>query len=103
MVIEAFWGYDGRQDLEDIQVPVLVTHGPADQVVPIQVAREAVRQLPNAQFAAVENTGHASPVERPRSYNPLLDRLIAASQQPESWPLDIDSSLPPGFPAGDAA
>lgn len=101
MVIEALWGYDGRQGPGAIRVPALVAHGPADQVVPIEVARETAHLLPNGQFIAVEQTGHASPVERPGAYNWLVDRLIAASQRPESWPLDIGSSLPPGFPVGE--
>lgn len=36
-VTEAFWGYDGRGDMDRIDVPTLVIHGPADGVVPLEV------------------------------------------------------------------
>ncbi|MFC6989789.1 alpha/beta fold hydrolase [Haloplanus sp. GCM10025708] len=49
-VTEAFWGYDGRPDIERVDVPTLVIHGPADGIVPVDMARETVRRLPDSVF-----------------------------------------------------
>lgn len=77
-VTEAFWGYDGRSDLDCVTVPTLVIHGPADRIVPLSVARETATRLPNAVFCRLERTGHVAPVERPSTYNRFLTALIRA-------------------------
>ncbi|MCS3676278.1 pimeloyl-ACP methyl ester carboxylesterase [Salinibacter ruber] len=46
-VTEAFWGYDGRPDIDRVEVPALVIHGPADRIVPMEVARGTARRLPH--------------------------------------------------------
>lgn len=79
-VMEAFWGYDGRGDLDRVETPTLVLHGPADRVVPIEVARKTARRLPTAAFCHIERTGHMAMVERPTVYNRLLRALVRSIQ-----------------------
>lgn len=79
-VMNAFWGYDGRDSLGKIQCPVFVSHGPADRIVPIERARETAELLPEGQFFRMEKSGHAAPVERAEYYNQLLERLVTFSR-----------------------
>ncbi|WP_225336008.1 alpha/beta fold hydrolase [Halomicrobium urmianum] len=71
-VTEAFWGYDGRSDVDRVDVPTLVVHGPADGIVPVRVARETAGRLPDSVFCRVQRTGHVAMIERPSVYNSLL-------------------------------
>lgn len=89
-VTEAFWGYDGREDIDRISVPTMVIHGPADRIVPANVARETARRIPNGVFCSVERTGHIAMAERPAAYNRLLRQLIDVVQNGTS----LASSLP---------
>ena len=91
MVTEAFWDYDGRDGLDRIRCPVLVVHGPADGIVPIEVARETAEVLPNGEFYRLERTGHVAPVERPHAFNRLLEALIDAAQHPTDWPATLNA------------
>lgn len=71
-VTEAFWGYDGRDDICRVTCPTLVIHGPADGIVPIDVARQTADRISDSLFCRVERTGHIAMIERPAVYNNLL-------------------------------
>ena len=75
-VTEAFWGYDGRPDIDRVEVPALVIHGPADRIVPMEVARRTARRLPRGEFHSLDRSGHVATAERPAEYNRLLRRFI---------------------------
>lgn len=77
-VTGAFWGYDGRPDIDRVDAPTLVVHGPADGIVPIDVARGTAGRIPGAVFCRVERTGHVAMVERPAVYNGLLRAVFDA-------------------------
>lgn len=79
-VTDAFWGYDGRSDMDRIDVPTLVIHGPADGIVPLDVARETAARIPDSVFCRLERTGHVGMVERPAAYNRLLRALVETVQ-----------------------
>lgn len=76
-VTEAFWGYDGRADLDTVTCPALVVHSRADHVVPMEVARTTARLLPNAGFHILERAGHVTLAERPDEFAELMDSLLA--------------------------
>lgn len=61
------WHYrtDYRGQLHDLQVPTLLLHGTRDLVVPVQGARRAAAQMPNAQLQLVRRVGHWLPREAP--------------------------------------
>jgi pimeloyl-ACP methyl ester carboxylesterase len=75
-VTEAFWGYDGRRDINRAEAPALVIHGPADRIVPTDVARETACHLPNGAFHLIERAGHVAMAERPAEYSRLLRLFI---------------------------
>ena len=71
-VTDAFWGYDGRPDIDRIDSPTLVVHGPADAIVPLDVARNTATRIPDSVFCRLKRTGHIGMIERPATDNALL-------------------------------
>ncbi|ALC91650.1 hydrolase [Bacillus sp. FJAT-18017] len=53
------------QQLKEIKVPTLLIWGEEDRVVPVEVGKRLVRDLPDAQLITVEKTGHLITEERP--------------------------------------
>lgn len=53
------------QQLQDIHVPTLLIWGEEDRVVPVEVGRRLVSDLPDAQLITYEKTGHLITEERP--------------------------------------
>ncbi len=51
--------------LKKIKVPTLLIWGNEDRVVPVDVGKRLVRDLPDAQLITYENTGHLITEERP--------------------------------------
>lgn len=80
-VTEAFWGYDGRANVERIDVPTLVVHGPADGIVPMDVARATAGHIPGAVFCRLERAGHIGYIERPAAYIRLLRALVRSVEE----------------------
>jgi pimeloyl-ACP methyl ester carboxylesterase len=52
-------------DPRQIDVPTLILHGRADAIVPIQVSRELVELLPDAELLELEGSGHVPTMTRP--------------------------------------
>jgi len=50
-----------------IQVPVLLIWGVEDEVVPLNVALNFTRDLPNAQLVPLRRCGHIPPEEEPEA------------------------------------
>jgi len=71
-VTEGFWGYDGREDMSLVNCPALVIQGPADGIVPLEVARNTADRIPEGVFYRLERAGHIGMIERPAIYNSLL-------------------------------
>jgi pimeloyl-ACP methyl ester carboxylesterase len=60
----------------ELDVPTLLLWGEADRVVPIWVAEEMERRLPDARLEVLTECGHIPPEEKPReSLEILLDFL----------------------------
>jgi pimeloyl-ACP methyl ester carboxylesterase len=64
--------------LADIELPVLVTFGTEDALIPnrivhgrdtVALARQAVARLPDAQLVLVRDAGHMVQLERPDEWN----------------------------------
>ncbi|MFB6203526.1 MAG: alpha/beta fold hydrolase [Candidatus Nanohaloarchaea archaeon] len=75
-VRESFWGYDGREDLEEVDVPVLVIHGREDGIVPLEVAEKTVELLPEGRLEVLEDSGHVGFVEQPDLYSELVEDFL---------------------------
>jgi len=55
----ATWHTDFRADLPKIDVPVLVLHGTADHILPIEACGPRTHELiPGSEYAAIEGAGH---------------------------------------------
>ncbi|PGV52198.1 alpha/beta fold hydrolase [Bacillus sp. AFS037270] len=53
------------KQLQDIQVPTLLIWGEEDRVVPVEVGKQLVQDLPDAKLITYEKTGHLITEERP--------------------------------------
>lgn len=69
---------DLRPGLAGVQCPVLVLHGDADPVTPIDDAREIVAALPPqwVQFAAMQGVGHGAWRDDPEAALAVLRRFV---------------------------
>jgi pimeloyl-ACP methyl ester carboxylesterase len=56
-------GFGG--DLRDIDCPTALICGSEDARTPVAVHREMARQIPGAQLAIIEGSGHFTPLEEP--------------------------------------
>jgi pimeloyl-ACP methyl ester carboxylesterase len=61
--------------LKTIKTPCLLIWGSEDRVVPVKNGRRLQRDLPNAQFFAVERCGHLPQEERPDDVVSLIRRF----------------------------
>lgn len=93
-VSSAFWGYDGRETLDEIQAPSLVVYGEADRLIPREAAKTTADLLTDGVFFELAGAGHAAPLERPRAFNELIAALIEGANEPETWPATIEALRP---------
>jgi pimeloyl-ACP methyl ester carboxylesterase len=68
---------DSRKDLGAIRCPTLVLVGRQDQSTPLEVHVEIANGIPGAPLVIIEDCGHLSPVERPRTVSALLRYWLA--------------------------
>ncbi len=60
----------------ELEVPTLLLWGTADRIVPLWVAEELERRLPDARLEVIEECGHIPPEEKPQeSLGILMDFL----------------------------
>lgn len=63
---------DYRDRLREVDVPTLVVHGERDAGVPVDVARDAARALPDARLVVVPGAGHWVQRDRPEAVEPAV-------------------------------
>lgn len=57
--VDAFGKTDFREDCKKFDIPTLVVHGDADNIVPIEVSGEKAKDLiPNAEYKVIKNAPH---------------------------------------------
>jgi pimeloyl-ACP methyl ester carboxylesterase len=64
--------YDEGCEVERIEAPVLVIHGDADLIVPVENGRKLAARLPNARYVELAGRGHNLPLEEPDTFNELV-------------------------------
>ena len=74
-------GYDWRDTLRGLPVPTLVIHGEED-LVPVEIARDTVALLGNAQLALLPGAGHLPFWETPEPFFALVERFLDAPSSP---------------------
>lgn len=62
-------------------LPVLITHGAADRVMPAAGARAAADRLPHARLSLYDGIGHAVMAEAPDRFNGELAAFVAAASR----------------------
>ncbi|MBI5957296.1 MAG: alpha/beta hydrolase [Chloroflexi bacterium] len=56
--------FDGRSQLEQISVPVLVLGSDADRMMPLKFSVTLAERIPNARLVEIHGAGHNFPLER---------------------------------------
>jgi pimeloyl-ACP methyl ester carboxylesterase len=83
--LAAILGYDIRDRLPEISVPVLIVWGSDDMLVPDSDAGKYERLIPQSRKVVLEDTGHSAMMERAPTVNELiLDFLREVPDAPES-------------------
>ena len=77
--IDAIAGWSVADRLGEITCPTLVVSADEDYT-PVSVKREYAQQIPNAELVVIEDSRHAMPVERPRTFNRVLERFLAEQE-----------------------
>ena len=74
--LQAGWGRDATGRLGELRMPVLVIHGTADPLVPVQNGRYLAEHIPGARLIEYPGTGHIPIIERADDFNrAVLDFL----------------------------
>jgi proline iminopeptidase len=68
--------YDIKNELKQIQVPVLVSVGRHDWVTPVTYSEVMANQIPNSKLVVYENSGHSPHLEENESYLKTLRYFI---------------------------
>lgn len=58
--------------LGEISQPTLIIHGQEDELVPVEVSREAASRLKNGEIHEIENAGHWPNREAPDEFNEVM-------------------------------
>jgi non-heme chloroperoxidase len=70
---EAWGGTDFRPELKNINVPVLIVHGDADQIVPIKTAGDqAAKAIANNEYLVINNAPHGLNVTHATELNKAM-------------------------------
>ena len=68
---------DGRADLRRIACPTLVLCGRQDVLTPVELHEEIASLVPGARFTVIEDCGHLSTLEKPRSVATAFRQWLA--------------------------
>ncbi|MGH2514515.1 MAG: alpha/beta fold hydrolase [Ktedonobacterales bacterium] len=67
--LQSGWGRDATSRLSQLHTPVLVVHGEADPLIPIQNGRYLAAHIPGARLVEYPDTGHIPIIERAGDFN----------------------------------
>ncbi len=69
--------FDLKPRLQEIQVPVLVTHGRHDWIIPVEAAETIAQLCPMGQLALFENSGHSPQIEEVELWEATVRQFLA--------------------------
>ncbi|MDE3096857.1 MAG: alpha/beta hydrolase [Chloroflexota bacterium] len=84
--------HDAPADLSRVRMPVLLLWGADDRLVPLRVAHEIRRDLPQARLTVIEGAGHMLLEEQPGACNRAIDEFLRGATAGQRVP---DSALQP--------
>jgi pimeloyl-ACP methyl ester carboxylesterase len=67
-----------EEQVKAVATRILLVHGREDKVVPVEVAWNMVRLLPDADLAVFARCGHWTQIERADDFNALVANFLAA-------------------------
>ena len=67
---------DSSDLLKKFKFPVVIVHGDADALIPVERGREMKTALPSAHYAEVKDAGHMSMMENPKAVAEALRFLL---------------------------
>src|SRR6185295_9128150 len=70
---EAVWLADQADRAAKIRVPTLIVCGTEDKVTPPALSHELAELIPGARYEEIEGAGHLTNLERPDSFNLLVE------------------------------
>ena len=76
--LKAISEYDFWEHIPDVACPTLIVWGRDDEIVPVADAFEYEALIPDARTIIVEDTGHVPMLERPATFNRVLEEFLAA-------------------------
>lgn len=76
--LDAMAGWDGRANLHDLSMPILVIWGDSDQSYRWPQIEELWTRIPNVQLSVVPGTAHAVHLEKPEIFGVLIKEFLAA-------------------------
>jgi proline iminopeptidase len=68
--------FDLKPRLTGVRVPVLITHGRYDWIIPVAAAEEASQLYPNARLVIFENSGHSPQIEEVELWEVVVRRFL---------------------------
>ena len=70
-----------RQQLSQLNIPVLILWGDHDQYISPSVARTAHNEIPGSELYIFKNCGHAPMLEYPKSFSKKVTRFLLNDEQ----------------------
>ncbi|MGH9293373.1 MAG: alpha/beta fold hydrolase, partial [Acidimicrobiales bacterium] len=71
------WHTDFREDLKKIDIPVLVIHGSADRILPLEATGQATHdQIDQSEFVVIEGAPHGLCWTHADEINAKLERFF---------------------------
>ncbi|RLB94644.1 MAG: hypothetical protein DRH76_09090, partial [Deltaproteobacteria bacterium] len=68
---------DSTANLENLDLPTLVIHGQADQLIPVAEAEVMATALPSADLVIIPEAGHLPNLEQPEIFNNAVREFLA--------------------------
>jgi len=69
--------FDIKPRLREVKVPVLITHGRHDWIIPLSAAEDMQRLYPNARLVVFEKSGHSPQVEEVETWTTAVRKFLA--------------------------
>jgi pimeloyl-ACP methyl ester carboxylesterase len=73
---KALLSYDFRDRLGEIEARTLIVQGEDDMLVPVADAWQFRHAIPNSRLRILQDTGHVAMLERPQTFNRLLEEFL---------------------------
>jgi proline iminopeptidase len=70
-------GWDLKPRLPEVRVPVLITHGRHDWIIPVEAAEELASLYPRARLVIFENSGHSPQIEEVDAWEQTVRQFLA--------------------------